>query len=194
MDSSVPRRARRLWLDRWRRLCGLPSCQQFAVSTCWRHALAFIRFVWLLYWFVFWNFNMVAFLFHRLEEVLDSYDSSAKDDSGLPSCEQFAVSTWWRHALAFIRLLWLLYWFVFWNFNMVAFLFHRLENVLDSYDSNTKDDSGLPSYQQFAVSTCWRHALAFIWFVWLLYWFVFWNYNMVALLFHRLEDVLDKTR
>ena len=110
---------------------GLPSCQQFAVSSCWRHALAFIRFVWLLYWFVFWNFNMVARLFHRLEDVLDSYDWSAKDDSGLPSCQQFAVSTCWRHALAVIRFVWLPNWFVFWNFNMVALLFHRLEDVLD---------------------------------------------------------------
>ena len=111
----------------WRR-CVLPSCQQWVLV---RHALCFIRFVWLLYWFVFWNFNMVALLFHRLQDVLDSYDSSAKDDSCLPSCQQFAVSTCWRHALAFIRFVWLLYWFVFWNFNMVALLFHRLEDVLD---------------------------------------------------------------
>ena len=110
---------------------GLPSCQKFAVSSCWRHALAVIRFVWLLYWFVFWNFNMVARLFHRLEDVLDSYDSSAKDDSRLPSCQQFAVSTCWRHALAVIRFVWLPNWFVFWNFNMVALWFHRLEDVLD---------------------------------------------------------------
>ena len=54
---------------------------------------------------------MVALLFHRLQDVLDSYDSSAKDDSCLPSCQQFAVSTCWRHALAFIRFVWLLYWF-----------------------------------------------------------------------------------
>jgi len=34
--------------------------EQIAVSTCWRHAFAFIRFVRLLYWFVFGNFNMVG--------------------------------------------------------------------------------------------------------------------------------------
>ena len=36
---------------------------------------------------------MVALLFHRLEDVVDGYDSSAKDDSALLRCQQFAVST-----------------------------------------------------------------------------------------------------
>ena len=102
--SSVPqvtRRDRQLWLERYDYCIGLCS----ETST--------------------WS------LFCSTGYVLDSYDSSAKDDSGLPSCQQFAVSTCWRHALAFIRLVWLLYWFVFWNFNMVALLFHRLEDVLD---------------------------------------------------------------
>ena len=36
---------------------------------------------------------MIALLFHSLEDVVDGYDSSAKDDSGLLRCQQFAVST-----------------------------------------------------------------------------------------------------
>ena len=35
---------------------------------------------------------MVALLFHRLEDVVDGYDTSAKDDSGLLRCQQFAMS------------------------------------------------------------------------------------------------------
>ena len=117
-----------------------------------------------------------------------------KTTNGLPSCQQFAVSSCWRYALAFIWFVWLLYWFVFWNFNMVARLFHMVRRRARQLWLERKRRLWSAELPQFAVSTCWRHALAVIRFVWLPNWFVFWNYNMVALLFHRLEDVLDKTR
>ena len=42
--------------------------------------------------------------------VRNKTNTRAKDDFGLPSCQQFEVSTSWRHVLAFIRFVGLLYW------------------------------------------------------------------------------------